>query len=374
MFPDYTNSILNISASLASHLWITSFYKPLECLSFDSETVVFLLIDWLGANFIDKNKWFLSENKRHVVTSVFPSSTSAAIPSYLFTVPPAEHWSTWWYMYMRELGCIINPLPTWTAVWQYDLKKEHWHNSFLFSQSSVFSTHEGTVFITKSSFQWSLLNTNVMDEKKTLWYDDFEWYISSIVSCLLNDSTKSLIYAYRPWFDEICHKYWPSSSQAQDHYQMINNAFANLPTSIWSTKINYVCSSDHWFIDTPENKKILASSHSKLLDLLYVPPCWERRFVYLYCLAENKQKLQKYYDMYLSKYFELYESSYLLKKWVFWNTNSLHKEFTNRIWDFVMIARDDYVRENDSLWTKSYKYWDHGWISLDEMLVPVCAR
>ncbi len=117
--PDYEGgSIVNLMASvMAARGGGRSAYPLLEGLDAASlaapRTLVLLVIDGLGFRHVLRSPaaTILREHLRGRMTSVFPSTTAAAIPTFLTALAPQQHGITGWHMLFREIGTVAAVLP-----------------------------------------------------------------------------------------------------------------------------------------------------------------------------------------------------------------------------------------------------------------------
>jgi predicted AlkP superfamily pyrophosphatase or phosphodiesterase len=103
IFPDWSNSILNISATFQKYLGTDNAFKKIEVLQEELEkdykNILYIVIDGMGEKVLQKQlskNSFLRQNIKQVVTSTFPSTTSTATTSILTANFPAVHgWLGW---------------------------------------------------------------------------------------------------------------------------------------------------------------------------------------------------------------------------------------------------------------------------------------
>jgi predicted AlkP superfamily pyrophosphatase or phosphodiesterase len=113
--PDYHGgSLVNLMSSLTTALGGNSSYAPLAALPpqalADARHVVLLVADGLGHDFLIGRDSALRRHLHSPLTSVFPSTTASAIPTFLTGLAPQQHGLTGWHMYFREIGAIAAPL------------------------------------------------------------------------------------------------------------------------------------------------------------------------------------------------------------------------------------------------------------------------
>src|SRR5574344_2058116 len=105
--PDYKNSIVNFSSSIIKAFGGQPLYSTLPELNFlsQSQNIIFLLIDGLGYDYLQKNdpNSFLQQHCLTKITSFFPSTTATATTGLETGVPAQQHAITGWFVYLKEL-------------------------------------------------------------------------------------------------------------------------------------------------------------------------------------------------------------------------------------------------------------------------------
>ena len=109
VYPNYKDSIMNVSNSILKSYGISNKYPSIELL--DKELakgfnhIVYILLDGLGANLINnlltKND-SLNKYMRKEITSVFPPTTVAATDAVLSGVPPIVNGHLGWIQYFDK--------------------------------------------------------------------------------------------------------------------------------------------------------------------------------------------------------------------------------------------------------------------------------
>ena len=96
IFPDYDHSVLNLINSILKHYNVDTKYKSLPILekelSKNYKNVVFIILDGMGEHILKRlspNGYF-SKNKIDCITSVYPSTTTAALTTYYSGKSPYE--------------------------------------------------------------------------------------------------------------------------------------------------------------------------------------------------------------------------------------------------------------------------------------------
>ncbi|RJX26181.1 MAG: hypothetical protein C4537_03225 [Acholeplasma sp.] len=108
MTPDYTHSILNVTATILKKYQAPTRYPELQVLADaiqDKGHVVLVLLDGMGMNLLSKHLSrgaFLLKHLKDVITSVFPPTTVAATNTVLSGLPPYQSGYLGWVQYFPK--------------------------------------------------------------------------------------------------------------------------------------------------------------------------------------------------------------------------------------------------------------------------------
>ena len=108
---DYNNCLTNFSCSIRKYFGLEVRHKTIKVVDEllnekQPKNVVVILFDGMGSLIIGeilKNDDFFIKNKIGNITSVFPSTTTAATTSFLTGLNPNEHGWLRWNMYIKPL-------------------------------------------------------------------------------------------------------------------------------------------------------------------------------------------------------------------------------------------------------------------------------
>ena len=110
IMPNYNNCILNSITSILKYYNVKTNHTSLEVLDKELEkkykNVVFIILDGMGEHILNKlspNGYFNSK-KISCITSVYPSTTTAALTTYYSGKPPYETGWIEWSQYFKEYG------------------------------------------------------------------------------------------------------------------------------------------------------------------------------------------------------------------------------------------------------------------------------
>ena len=113
-FPNYKRSSFNVINSILHYYGVENSHASLKELDEILEKgkykkIVFLVMDGMGNNIINKYAYnsFISNNNIGPISSVFPSTTTAAMNTYYSALPPIEHAWLGWSCYFKECSRTI---------------------------------------------------------------------------------------------------------------------------------------------------------------------------------------------------------------------------------------------------------------------------
>lgn len=117
VLPDYNHCILNTISSILKYYNVETPHKSLEKLDKILEKkykkIVLMILDGMGEHILKDmlpNGYFVN-NELDCVTSVYPSTTSAALTTYYSGKSPYETGWIGWSQYFKEYGRALDMLP-----------------------------------------------------------------------------------------------------------------------------------------------------------------------------------------------------------------------------------------------------------------------
>lgn len=380
--PDYAGGgIVNLMSSLmqargASSALPDARLLPASALA-EHRHLVLMVIDGLGA------KWLLDHSpngllSQHMIghlTSVFPSTTAAAIGSFLTGEPPAQHGLTGWFTWLRELGCVMKVLPgqprcggqgDWKLV--PDLRAL-FPCPPLFERIATASTMISPHTIANSAF-----NRAYLGPAKLRTFADLQGYFHQIEAAVKRTREPSYIYAYWPELDHIGHEQGITSQAALDHLQAIEAGLASLLERLGGQDLCLLVTADHGQLDTTEADLTDLADHPALAQRLRVPLCGEPRAAFCYAGAAEADGFLAAARAELGDRFEVFPSRDLLEQGFFGpGPAEAFPELTHRIGDVTVIGRGQQVIRDRLVTETAFRQVGvHGGLSPAEMLVPLC--
>jgi predicted AlkP superfamily pyrophosphatase or phosphodiesterase len=379
VLPNYKDgSILNLMSSIGGALGWRSKYGALKILKPEelkkSKNIVLMVVDGLGYEYLMKygKGSVFNENLRGKMTSTFPSSTSAAIPAFMTGTSPKEHGMTGWYMFAKEFGSQIIPLPYVPKfTWEFSL-------GGLFDINKLFDIKPFANKIKVKSYL--VQNRKILDteftvaaagKSKRFGYDGMKGYFRAIRKVLSSNKQRKFIFAYYSDHDSLCHKNGSPSKKVLKHFKQLDKSMRSFLKSIRGTDTTLIITADHGMADIPLSNNIDLDNHPKLKEMLSMPLSGEHRFAYVYVKPSRKKEFEAYVKTKLRYCCDLCKSEDFVKKGYFGLFKS-HGKLKDRIGDYVFLMKDNYaIYDHSPYKEKHFHKGDHGGLSKEEMYVPL---
>ncbi len=374
-------SLLNLSVSLAvqaGRARPTAFAAPacaeLPSLA-DAKVVVFLLIDGLGANDIDRRGAgaFMADHRIATLTSVFPSTTASAVTSSLTGLAPAAHGLTGWYIRDDRFGGILAPLPMQrrdraplTGWWKMPRLFPY---PCLFQHMKCRSAMVSHEHILGSPFNMR----HSRGVARRYGYRTVDEMATSIVSAARDlGGNGGFVYAYHADYDAAAHGSGVASAACSEHYERLDVALKRIKRDLAGLDAALIVTADHGFIDSPVERQIRIETMPEVFDCLAGPLWGERRVAYCRVKQGQHERFEQAVATHLGERVDVIPGRRLLDEHVFGPAAKPHPKLAERVGDYALIARDNWTiydrleNERDHLMIGV-----HAGISADEMLIPL---
>lgn len=396
--PNYRGrSIVNVTASIAK-----VFDAPIETAPLDEaildgltegvERIVFVIVDALGyQRLLDtlemkpRNGWhtLLNGGGRIVpLTSVFPSTTTAALTTLWTGRTPFEHGFLGYQLFLRDYGVRADMIyfsPVATKSWGMHqlLDSGLEPEKFLATPSlpQVMPNVPVYHFIEQPYVESALSRTQIRGTRETIGCISSSDLWVSLRQCVeRHREERALFSAYWSGLDSIGHKYGPTS---ETHLAEINNfaysferEFLRPLSSRARAHTLFLLTADHGQVDSPKHRAVFTYAHPDLRANLMMDFTGDARAAYLYCRHGRADAVRAYFDKNLREQFFLLDSREALDAGLF-GEGIAAPETEHRVGDFIALARDDYY-----LWDRRDEptmLGRHAGLAEGEMLVPLIA-
>lgn len=357
--PDFKNSNVNISATLAEYLGAPNrnaiLDDVMEELNKGYKNIVFICFDGMGINPIEKNLMpddFIRKNIKRTLTSTFPSTTTNATTSLLLNKLPLEHGWFGWSMNFKNINRNIDIFmntDSWTGekvkITDSPLAGKDYYFDHTNSEYEINTVFPGFVEVKHAE------RNNVFNSE-----EEFFAYIN--MAC--QKEGKQFVYAYFPDPDSTMHEYGVSSLPAKCVMESISKNLEKLYNDTFDTL--FIVTADHGQVDI--EKFIHLYKDAELMNMLEIYPYMESRAVAFKVKEDKKQIFEKYFVDNYGQYFELFKSSDMIEDGFFGDFGD--KGYM--LGDYIAVA---YENVQACLTPISPELKGHHTSLAEEMLVPL---
>jgi len=390
-------SILNIPATVCQAFGIPPIHSvPLRQEVFPINTqnikrIIIILMDGLAlsrfTSWMEEGKipaWNRLLQSGHLapITSISPSTTSAAITTLWTGHSAAEHGVMGYEVWLKKYGVVTNMI----TQGPMSFKKGHAHldQAGFVAETELdipkLGEHLAKYGVHTYSFQhYSIANSGLsrtfMNAVNIYPYaNEAECWVN--VRELIAAKKKEKLYLWTYWssLDGLGHIYGPDDERTQTY-------FSNFSRNLEENLINRLTpelrdgtlllfTADHGQVSTIKNPLFSLSNHPEFIDCLHIKPTGESRFTYLHVKPGKETTLRDYIASTWPEKFVVMESQKLLNSGLFGPGVPMN-DIYNRIGDITLLARD-----------QNYLWWSdeenpligrHGGLSALDMIVPFVA-
>jgi hypothetical protein len=375
--PDYHGgSLVNLMSSITTALGGASPYPPLAALPPESlagvRHLVLLVVDGLGHDYLIGRDGALRRHLRGQLTSVFPSTTASAIPTFLTGLAPQQHGLTGWHMYFREIGAVAAPLPFRVRTGRHALREAGVTPTELFGLTPLFDRLPLPCHVVNPHhIIHSDFNVALSGRAKRHGYETLDEMFAVLAGLLRIAAPRSYVHAYWPQIDSLAHEYGIHSAPVAEAFAALDAAFEKLVDIARSNDSLVIVTADHGFIDTSAEQTIDLDDHPALRETLLLPLCGESRVAYAYVRAGREARFEDYVWEQLADRVQLFRSEEVLRQgWL--GPGMAHPALQDRLGDYILIPRGQTILRD---WLQGEErhihIGVHGGLSAAEMIVPL---
>jgi arylsulfatase A-like enzyme len=375
--PDYGGaSLVNLMSSIATALGGASPYPPLAALPPEALSgarhLVLLVVDGLGHEFLFGRDGALRRHLRGPLTSVFPSTTASAIPTFLTGLAPQQHGLTGWNMYFREIGAVVAPLPFRVRTGRHALREAGVSPAQLFGLAPLFDRLPlPSHVVSPRQIIHSDFNVALSGKARRHGYESLDEMFALITGLLRVEAPKSYVHAYWPQLDSLAHEFGIRSAPVAEAFAALDGAFARLLDVVHDSGSRIIVTADHGFVDSPAEEAIDIAAHPGLRDTLLLPLCGEPRAAYAYVRCGREAQFEDYVLTHLAGQIHLLRSDDVLRQgWL--GPGTAHPALRDRLGDYVLLPRGRAILRDWLMGEEHYAHVGvHGGLSAAEMIVPL---
>lgn len=380
VLPDYRGgSIVNLMASImAARGGNPGLYPTLDLLPpqelREARNVVLMVIDGLGHEHLKRASpgGALRRHLRGRITSVFPSTTAAAITTFLTGTAPQQHGLTGWFTYFRDLDRVVTVLPFLDRLTNAPLTEAGIDASQLYERPAVFTRMATRSYaVVPEHIANSPYNLHHCAGAMIRPYRSMGRFFSVLKELLHEGAGPAYIYAYWPELDHLAHEHGLSSRSVNAHLAQLEAGFEHFLDAVSGTGSAIIVCADHGIIDSPPSRLIEIDTHPDLARWLARPLCGERRAAFCYVRPEARTHFADYVAQRLDVCTRLVRGADLIEG-EYLGIGPAHPQLTDRVGDYALLMRKDYTIKDWVAGEKRYRHiGTHGGLSDQEMYVPL---
>lgn len=359
IYPDYHNSILNVTNSILKHYGVDTRYEGIPSLDAVLEEpynhIIYVLLDGLGTNVI---RHHLQENDglrtylHKEITSVFPPTTVAATDAVLSGLPPIVNGHLGWVQYFKEEDTnivVFQNTDFYTgAVPPVDLREKYLHFTSIYDliqnanpavQTNEFFPafrHGGS-----ASFQQQIERV--------------------LLSTHNTDQSFNYVYWTEPDMSE--HYYGTYSNEVGDIIRGLNHDYEQLIEHVTDDTL-VILIADHGLVDVTEVPLFM---YKDVTELFRQKPSLEPRVTTFFIQEGMNELFEQRFNKHFSNDFKLYKTEDFLETKLF-GEGPMHPNIHQCFGEYISIATNTKMFSLHE--GKAYKA-HHAGMSAEEMIVPL---
>lgn len=378
--PDYAGgSIVNLMATLQGALGGPAHpYPPLRefpsGLLEGARHLLLLVIDGLGWHTLREvaPQSTLAAHLLGPLTSVFPSTTAAAIPVFLTGLAPQQHALTGWHMYCEEVDDTLVVLPLerrggGALPPDFD-PRGLFPAPPIYPRLPVECSVVTPAYILNSTF-----NRLHSEGAAGLGYYSLSQLVDRVLGRLAAPAARQFVYAYYPGLDSCAHEHGIGSRKVARLLGEIDREFTRLLGALAGSDTLVLVTADHGFIDARRSGHVELSRHPRLAGLLARPLCGERRLAFCYLKPGCGPAFEAYVANELADHAQARPSEALVAEGWF-GLGAPAAALASRVGDYTLMMKQHCTIKD---WVRGERRHTligvHGGVSPQEMTVPLVA-
>ena len=373
ILPNYEHCILNLITSILKNYNVETKHKSLESmdniLNNKYKNVVFIILDGMGEHILEKVSptGYFRKKEIDCITSVYPSTTTAALTTYYSGKPPYETGWIAWSQYFKEYGRDIDMLSHRESYTYRDLKNAR-INVFdtIVKYKSVFEQIEEAL----PNIKAYEITPSYSDKraKRSIRADSIDEIIMNIETLCKNPDEKFIL-AYCDNPDGLLHKFGTDSEEVKEFIENTERKIEDMCKNLTEDTV-VIISADHGHKDI--NKAYSILDYPEIQKCLISLPSLESRVVTFWVKEDMKEEFVKNFN----KNFE--NDFWLMTKEEFLEKNMLgfgkkHPKIDDFIGNYIALSISDSIIKLENYLTegKKLKKSTHCGLTKEEMEVPV---
>jgi len=396
VMPDYDGgSIANLPGQVAAWLgagpfgggalhpeWVSAVQGPVT-------RVVMVLVDALGyqrfrgllAEPGSGWDWLQRRGSLAPLTSVFPSTTTAALTSLSTGLPPGRHGMLGYELWLKEFGVTANMIQLQPmaaghvtgSLAEVGLDQDTFIRAPILAQHLAAQGVDVHAFLPAFIVGSGLTRMSLGRVARHPFHAPSDLWPGIRQFLDATPGARQLVWAYWPMVDTLSHQYGPSAEaverEARAFGDMLRQAFLEPLSAAARAGTLFVLLADHGQVDTPPLPDFNLKNHPEFVDMLHILPSGENRAAYLHCRPGQVDAAQAYSEQHWPGQFAVVSQEAVMASGLL--GAELDARTAARLGELLVLSRGD-----------AYLWWAanenrmlgrHGSLTPDEMLVPLLA-
>ena len=328
-YPDYKNSLLNLTNTLLKHYGVRTKVSPLpilqKALKRPHKNVVLMILDGMGIDMLQHNlapSSFFRRNIKSTLSSVFPPTTTAATTTYYCGLSPVEHGWLGWSPYFKDRDLVIE---MFTDLDYYTGKPTGANIAKQMAYVHIFDRIKAVNSHLKAT---EIFPSSIRKDGA----DNFDQFCTKIKQ-QTQQKGKQFILAYWGEPDHTSHEVGPYSANIKQLLKEFDKKVKELCAELEDTLV--IISADHGHI---ENKKeIVINDYPDFMDCLEAPLSLDTRAYAIFLKPGKEKTFVQLFKRYFAKDFILMKSKEALSSHLF-GVGKPHPRVKDMLGDYLMIA------------------------------------
>jgi hypothetical protein len=359
--------------------------------------VVLLVIDGFGwhqwSRYAERYDFFLRVMTRGTVapiTSVFPSTTAAALTTLHSGLTPQEHGLPEWWVYFDELDAIAASLPFTPlgARGRDRLLEAGVKPTILFQGRTIYQTlakaHVPSFTFSRDAYAHSAYSSVVHRGSVAIPFINSSDLLVNLRQKISETPGPAYFYVYWDAVDAIAHTYGPHTEQYHAEltgftYLLQRELIEKIPART-AADVVLMVTADHGHINVAPGETLYLNRYPRLVNSLQVSHAGQRilpwgspRDVFLRVQEERLPEIAAWLTQRLTGKAAVMTTAEAMQQGLF-GVGKPHKRFKHRVGNLLILPERDYLIWFEHRKGKKFGLRGmHGGLRPDEMLVPLAA-
>lgn len=376
VMPNYDHCILGTINSILKYYNVNIKHKTsnkLDKILNEKEyrNVIFLILDGLGENILTSisPNGYLKKNQVDVVTSVYPSTTTAALTAYYSGKPPYETGWIAWSQYFKEYGRTLDMLSHKESYMREPLKKPIIDVfKTVVNYETIFEKIESASDVKTYEIEPEYADRRAVRSLRANNLDEIIMNIKDL--CNLPD--KKFIFAYCDNPDGLLHKYGTDSDEVKEFVLETEKEIEEMCENFDQESI-LIISADHGHKNIEKAYTLL--DYPEIQECLIMPAYLESRVLTFWVKDDMREKFIERFNKVFRNEFWLMTKDEFLNKYHFLGSGDKHYKIDDFIGNYVAVSCGSSIIRIETFLAegKPIKKSTHCGLSKEEMEVPICV-